>query len=190
MKIDNANLAFIDHENGILLRMPPDSSVYLSQNKLRKVPPIVRNGSSLKLLDLNDNPITSLTGRFDVVTLYVERCGLRHVNVTSRVLKKLFLSGCNIPELKRKHMAVDDGLELLYLGRCGIQKIEANFFQAFSTNLREIGLSRNNLTTIATNIFNDLPKLTLVNLESNKIHTLEIGAFSNLPVLPGLSLVG
>ena len=58
----------------------------------------------------------------------------------------------------------------------------------FATNLQSLNLFDNNLTTLPTDVFEGLSKLTTLDLRRNPLKTIEAGAFNGLSSLTTLDL--
>lgn len=83
------------------------------------------------------------------------------------------------------------GLDLWVLGcsYCGIIDIEPGAFQRLS-NLQQLSLNNNHLTTVKESWFKGLNYLTYLDLNYNNIESIEDGVFLNLPSLVELRLSG
>ena len=83
------------------------------------------------------------------------------------------------------------GSELWVLGcsHCGVVDIEPGAFQRLS-NLQQLSLDNNRLTTVRESWFRGLDYLTYLDLNYNNVEYIEDGVYKNLPSLVDLRLSG
>ncbi|KAE8747225.1 hypothetical protein FOCC_FOCC006092 [Frankliniella occidentalis] len=101
----------------------------------------------------------------------------------------LDMSGNRLQELP-KEMFVRNlllNLQRVYLRSCRIGQIDDQAFKGL-TNLVELDLSENLLTSVPSATFNDMPFLRDLSLAKNPIQKLESGAFRTVPGLVKLDL--
>lgn len=116
-----------------------------------------------QLSDLNHLPPT--TGKIRISNMPIQRIT---ANTFSRFGSELWVLGCS---------------------HCGIMDIEPDAFRHLS-NLQQLSLNNNQLTTVKESWFRGLDYLTYLDLNYNSISSIENGVFKNLPSLVDLRLSG
>ncbi|XP_015439460.1 PREDICTED: adhesive plaque matrix protein-like isoform X1 [Dufourea novaeangliae] len=116
-----------------------------------------------QLSDLNDLPES--TGKIRISSMPVSRIT---TDTFARFGSELWVLGCS---------------------DCGITDIEPGALQHL-TNLQQLSLDNNHLTTIKEPWFRGLNYLTYLDLNYNNIETIDDGVFKNLPSLVDLRLSG
>uniref|UniRef100_A0A3B1IXU2 Toll-like receptor 13 n=2 Tax=Astyanax mexicanus TaxID=7994 RepID=A0A3B1IXU2_ASTMX len=148
------------------------NTLSLTHNKLKKVPKAIRNLSSLKVLDLGYNSITTvacsdLTNLTGLITLHIYRNPLSSV----------------------EHCAFQDlqNLKVLLIGSARLFTLKGYFMRGLQS-LQRLDTSHNKLSTIQKGIFKGLLNLTHLEFQDNQIQILEEGAFEGLDNLIILDL--
>lgn len=102
-------------------------------------------------------------------------------------LKKLWLKENSIKELKTDTFMETKTLEIIFLNKNRISKIEDGAFNGLS-HLIELILDENLIVAMTPHTFDGLVKLEALSLWNNKIKEIEVGAFNSLRSLQKLYL--
>lgn len=159
--------------------------------------------TNLEELDLSDNELTldrnTFTGLAKLKILNLENCQIRElpskIFTNLEQLTILILTDNLISELNYGQFIGLNSLKELYLNKCKISKLIANFAITFKrlpsnihlSNLEILDLSGNEIFFHGNDVFFGLNKLKRLNLSNNKITTLYVSALYN--TLPAIELI-
>ncbi|XP_050298644.1 uncharacterized protein LOC126737690 [Anthonomus grandis grandis] len=139
-------------------------SVICQHADLNSVPPVLDSGT--QILDLRDNPISSLkNGEFS-------NAGL--VN-----LQKIFIAKCNLKTIERYAFKDLINLVELDLSYNQLSTIPTDSFESIS-ELRELHLNNNPIQIVSNAAFSSVPQLFKLDLSSCKINKIDLRAFVGL----------
>jgi Leucine-rich repeat (LRR) protein len=170
-------------EANSFLTEPFESNIlelYLSENKLTTIKQRTFNGLfKLQILYLDKNEIESIEANSFLTEPF-----------ESNILE-LYLSENKLTTIKQRTFNGLFKLQILYLDKNEIESIEANSFltEPFESNILELYLSENKLTTIKQRTFNGLFNLQILHLNKNEIAEIEKNSFANLNQLKELKIV-
>jgi Leucine-rich repeat (LRR) protein len=104
---------------------------------------------------------------------------------------RLYLSENKLTKIQQRIFNGLFKMQILYLDKNEIESIEANSFmtEPFESNILELYLSGNKLTTVKQGAFNGLFKLQILHLDKNEIVEIEKNSFANLNQLNELKIV-
>lgn len=162
------NIVFINLANNDLQSLPPNlfdkvtniEELDLSSNKISNLPKDIFQNTSLAILTLKYNKITS---KLDFATSEIQKLDLSFNNIS------------NIDNMMFNKLT---GLTTLILKGNGIKKIhQASFFEL--KNLRQIDLSYNDLEQVSSTLFLANKELDIIRLnDNNRLKSLPLEGFS------------
>ncbi|XP_037535174.1 leucine-rich repeats and immunoglobulin-like domains protein 1 [Nematolebias whitei] len=170
-------------------------SLNLGHNKLTSVnPEVFINLPNLSELRLDHNELTSIPDlgqASKLVSLYLHHNKIRSVDgqrIRELVsLETLDLSNNDITELRGQYFPAGLQIRDLYLSNNKISVLELGALDRLGPTLQILRLSRNRISQIPIRAF-QLPKLTQLDLNRNRIHQIEGLTFQGLSSLEVLKL--
>ncbi|KAK5649920.1 hypothetical protein RI129_000949 [Pyrocoelia pectoralis] len=174
------------------------SSVDLSHNKIKDIPPDNSIMVNIKKIDLSFNPLSEGA----VINILGEPKTVRELNLAGTGISKIVqmetpflhhlnLSHNHISEISEKELERITLLETLDLSNNRLTNLSTSFSKIWAVlkNLQSLDLSGNLLTTISQNDFDGLDTLRKLNLhDMPECSRLEKNAFKSVPNLAELNL--